>query len=155
MVCGRGTPSILRARGRWLAWSSGPSTSPLESVRQLLRAALAFTLSPALGVLAVSLVLAVITRRSVEIEYTLLPIAYSVAVVVGVPAFLLARGSLPVPIWTYATVGLIAACFVSIPIMVWFRAYAWGLLALFAGAVSGLAFGLILGTDSNNRWRGP
>ena len=30
MVCGRGTQSILRARGRWLAWSSGPSTSPLE-----------------------------------------------------------------------------------------------------------------------------
>ena len=30
MVCGRGTQSILRARGRWLAWSSGPSTSPLD-----------------------------------------------------------------------------------------------------------------------------
>ena len=29
MVCGRGTQSKLRARGRWLAWSSGPSTSPL------------------------------------------------------------------------------------------------------------------------------
>ena len=29
MVCGRGTQSILRARGRWLAWSAGPSTSPL------------------------------------------------------------------------------------------------------------------------------
>ena len=30
MVCGRGTQAILRARGRWLAWSSGPSTSPLD-----------------------------------------------------------------------------------------------------------------------------
>src|SRR5579862_3271598 len=30
VVCGRGTQSILRARGRWLAWSSGPSTSPLD-----------------------------------------------------------------------------------------------------------------------------
>jgi hypothetical protein len=29
--CGRGTQSILRARGRWLAWSSGPSTSPLDA----------------------------------------------------------------------------------------------------------------------------
>jgi len=29
VVCGRGTQSKLRARGRWLAWSSGPSTSPL------------------------------------------------------------------------------------------------------------------------------
>ena len=32
MVCGRGTQSKLRARGRWLAWSSGPSTSPLEAM---------------------------------------------------------------------------------------------------------------------------
>ena len=32
MVCGRGTQSILRAHGRWLAWSSGPSTSPLGVV---------------------------------------------------------------------------------------------------------------------------
>jgi len=32
VVCGRGTQSILRARGRWLAWSSGPSTSPLEAM---------------------------------------------------------------------------------------------------------------------------
>src|SRR5215472_2645384 len=30
VVCGRGTLSILRARGRWLAWSRGPSTSPLD-----------------------------------------------------------------------------------------------------------------------------
>jgi len=29
VVCGRGTQSKLRARGRWLAWSAGPSTSPL------------------------------------------------------------------------------------------------------------------------------
>src|SRR5215472_15833202 len=28
-VWARGTQSILRARGPWLAWSSGPSTSPL------------------------------------------------------------------------------------------------------------------------------
>jgi len=30
VVRGRGTQSILRARGRWLAWSAGPSTSPLD-----------------------------------------------------------------------------------------------------------------------------
>jgi len=35
VVCGRGTQSILRARGRWLAWSSGPSTSPLAAVHPL------------------------------------------------------------------------------------------------------------------------
>jgi hypothetical protein len=34
VVCGRGTQSILRARGRWLAWSAGPSTSPLERIRE-------------------------------------------------------------------------------------------------------------------------
>src|SRR5262249_31595214 len=33
VVCGRGTQSILRARGRWLAWSSGPSTSPLAAMK--------------------------------------------------------------------------------------------------------------------------
>ena len=35
MVCGRGTQSILRARGRWLAWSAGPSTSPLGSMAEV------------------------------------------------------------------------------------------------------------------------
>ena len=44
MVCGRGTRSILRARGPWLPWSAGPSTSPLGvsvgarfEVREVLR----------------------------------------------------------------------------------------------------------------------
>ena len=32
VVCGRGAQSILRARGRWPAWSAGPSTSPLEAM---------------------------------------------------------------------------------------------------------------------------
>ena len=36
MVCGRGTQSTLRARGRRLAWSCGPSTSPLERMREIL-----------------------------------------------------------------------------------------------------------------------
>ena len=144
-------------RGSDRALLRGPSTSPLDPVLQLVRTALAFAISPALGVLAASLVLALITQRSVQIGFaaSLLPIAYLVAAVIGIPAFLLSRAWLPLPVQAYATVGLIAACFVSIPIMVWFRAYAWGLLALFAGAVSGLAFGLILGTESNNRWRGP
>ena len=141
----------------WPTWSCGPSTSPLDSVPKLLRTALAFALSPALGVVAASLVLALITQHAVEIGFaaSLLPIAYLVAGVIGVPAFLLSRAWLPVPIWAYATAGLIAACFVSIPIMAFFGAVVWGLLGLFAGAASGLAFGLILGTESNNRWRGP
>jgi len=33
VVWARGTQSILRARGPWLAWSSGPSTSPLAAMR--------------------------------------------------------------------------------------------------------------------------
>jgi len=44
VVCGRGTQSKLRARSRWLAWSRGPSTSPLGvsvgarfEVREVLR----------------------------------------------------------------------------------------------------------------------
>jgi hypothetical protein len=36
VVCGRGTQSILRARGRWLAWVPGPSASPLDG-RQRMR----------------------------------------------------------------------------------------------------------------------
>ena len=144
------------ARGSNRTPSRGPSTSPLDSVPQLIRTALAFTLSPALGVLAASVVLALITQRSVQIGFaaSLLPIAYLVAVVIGVPGFLLSRAWLPVPIWAYATAGLIAACLISIPIMAFFGAFAWGLIGLFAGAASGLAFGLILGTKSNNRWRG-
>ena len=139
------------------AASCGPSTSPLDSVHSLLRTALAFALAPALGVLAASLVLALITLRSVDtgLAASLLPIAYLIAGVIGIPAFLLSRAWLPIPLWSYATVGLIAACFVSIPIMAFFDAFAWGLIGLFAGAASGVAFGMILGTKSNNRWRGP
>src|SRR5579864_5529494 len=37
-VWGRGTQSILRARGRWLAWSCGPSTSPLDGQKHTRRA---------------------------------------------------------------------------------------------------------------------
>jgi hypothetical protein len=112
------------------AWSSGPSTSPLDSVYTLLRTSLAFALSPVLGVIAASLVSALITQRSVDIGLaaSLLPIAYLVAGVIGLPAFLLSRAWLPIPIWSYATVGLIAACFVSIPIMAFFGAFAWGSL---------------------------
>src|SRR5262249_41037464 len=32
VVWARGTQSTLRARGPWLAWSSGPSTSPLAAM---------------------------------------------------------------------------------------------------------------------------
>jgi hypothetical protein len=86
------------ARGCHHALLRGPSTSPLDSVHKLLRTALAFALSPALGVVAASLVLALITQRSVQIGFaaSLLPIAYLVAGVIGVPAYLLSRAWLPV-----------------------------------------------------------
>ena len=48
MVCGRGTQSILRARGALETWSSGPSTSPLE--RTMLPAGLTPRRKLALGI---------------------------------------------------------------------------------------------------------
>ena len=72
MVCGRGTRSILRARGRWLAWSAGPSTSPLERMSRQ---------CPACGHL-VSLWLRYVPRRfrcrncGAEVRAVILPLGY-------------------------------------------------------------------------------
>jgi len=55
VVCCRGTQSILRARGRWRAWSSGPSTSPLDVCEMRPRVANVFWVTLALVVGAATL----------------------------------------------------------------------------------------------------
>ena len=84
----------------------------------------------------------------------LLP-AYFVAAVVAVPAFVMSRPWQVTSLWSYSVIGAIASCLIAVPLAGFFGVVQWSMLVLFAGAIAGLAFGLIVGTKSNNRWRGP
>jgi hypothetical protein len=91
--------------------------------------------------------------------FSMLPLAYGVTVVVGVPAFLLTRSwaRRSQALWWYAIAGFVVACFVAVPLFFVAGAPARNLSVLMAvcGVTAGLAFGLILRPKSNNRWRGP
>ena len=118
---------------------------------------LGFVLAPPFGVLVAALVLMAVARRAVplgDLINMLLP-AYAVAFVVGIPAYLMSRPWRLTSVWSYAVVGAVAACPVAIPIAGFFGLVAWASVILLAGASAGVAFGFIIGTESNNRWRGP
>jgi hypothetical protein len=126
-------------------------------VKALPRIAAAFLLAPSLGVVAAAALMSALTFRLVDVGFitSAAPMAYLVAAVIGIPAFLMSRAWLPISLPAYALVGTAAASFIAIPVAFFFKALAWGLVILFAGASAGVAFGLILGTKSNQRLERP
>jgi hypothetical protein len=121
-----------------------------------MRAAIAFAVAPAVGVVATWLALvAFMWPLSLGLVVSMLWIAYLVTVVVGVPAFLWFRSWALLSFWSYALAGLIVASIAAVPIWLLLGSLALGLVAIMTGVITGLTFGLILGPKSNNRWRGP
>jgi hypothetical protein len=146
-------------RGSDWAPACGPSTSPLDSGMPWVRSAIAFLIAPAVGVLTAWLIAFCIWAMPIGFAFSMAPLAYGVTVVVGVPAFLLSRSWKPQSraLWWYPIAGFVVACFVSVPLFFVTISPARDLSVLMAicGITAGLAFGLILGPKSNNRWRGP
>ena len=126
-------------------------------MKALLRIVAAFVLAPGLGVTAAAVLISALALHTVDVEFitSAAPLAYLVAAVIGIPAFLVSRARLPIPLFAYVMIGAIAATFIAIPVAFFFNAFAWSLVILFAGASSGIAFGLIVGTKSNQRLERP
>ena len=126
-------------------------------MKALHRVVAAFVLAPALGVTAAAVLISALTLHAVDVGLltSAAPLAYLVAAVIGIPAFLASRARLPIPLLAYVLVGAIAATFIAIPVAFFFNAFAWSLVILFAGASAGIAFGLIVGTKSNQRLERP
>ena len=122
----------------------------------LIRTLTAFAVAPAVGAFVVFLCLLVLTHSQFEIGFlvSMLSIAYPLTLIVGVPVFLLTRSWAIISVWMYVLLGALVACFAAVPLAFGFPA-SLALSALAAGAVAGLAFGLIVRPKSNNRWRGP
>jgi hypothetical protein len=118
------------------------------------RITVAFIVAPAIGVLAVSLLAAVVWRAAIGFFISAFIIAYATALLLGVPAFLLSRSWLPKSIWVYALAGAVVAAVVAVP-MAFVFPHLLAFLSIFTGVVAGITFGLIVLPTSNNRWRGP
>jgi hypothetical protein len=119
-----------------------------------MRATVAFTVAPAIGALGASLFAAAIWSIYVGFFVSALMVAYGVALLVGVPAFLFSRSWLPLSIWAYALAGALVATVSAVP-MVFFFPISLAVLSILTGAIAGVTFGLIVMPTSNNRWRGP
>ena len=131
MVCGRGTQSILWARGRWLAWSSGPSTSPLERMPRLRISAvvgLALALVPPVAHADVGLPLAAVFLPPMWLAFVPIVLVEALVLVrlLGIP---FGRAVPP------ALVGNLASTLIGIPLV-------WLVLAILELICCGAARGL-------------
>ena len=118
------------------------------------RVTVAFVVAPGIGALGASLIAAMLWRIYIGFFVSTLMVAYAVAVLVAVPAFLLSRSWLPISTWAYGLAGALIAAVAAVP-MAFFLPLSLGFLSVLAGAVAGISFGLIVTPTSNNRWRGP
>ena len=120
-----------------------------------MRPTVAFVVAPAVGALAVSLVAVRLwSFYFIGFFFSALITAYAVALVVGVPAFLISRAWLPTSVTLYAIAGAVVASVAAVP-MAFIFPLSLALLSIAAGAIAGVAFAFILMPTSNNRWRGP
>jgi hypothetical protein len=121
----------------------------------LVRTITAFAVAPAIGASLVFLCLLDSPHSLFEAGFlvSMLMIAYPLTLIVGVPLFLWTRSWTNVSIWMYVLLGALVACFAAVPLALAFPA-SFALIALAAGAVGGLAFGLIARPKSNNRRSG-
>jgi hypothetical protein len=149
-------------RGSNRAPAGGPSTSPLDSGMPWSRAVAAFLVAPAVGILTAWLMAFCVWAMPFGFATSLVLLAYGVTLVVGVPAFFLARwwnlGF--TALWWYVVAGFLVACCATVPywgLAAAMPSVARDLIAVIAvsGITAGLAFGLIWRPKSNNRWRGP
>ena len=143
-----------------MALLGGPSTSPLDSGMPWVRAVTAFLVAPAVGIVTTWLIAFCLWAMPFGFAFSLVALAYGVTLVIGVPAFLLARwwNFGLTALWWYAVAGFLVACVATVPY--WLLAAMPStriLIAMLAvsGITAGLAFGLIWRPKSNNRWRGP
>jgi hypothetical protein len=119
------------------------------------RAAVAFLVSPAVGA-AVAWGVATILWRQASLGFFIATatVAYIIALMVGVPAFLLSRSWMRRAIWAYTLTGAVVAAIPVIPIA-YFLTPSAVFLSILTGVVAGATFGVITMPTSNNRWRGP
>src|SRR5450631_2300604 len=123
------------------------------------RVTTAFLVAPAVGILTAWLIAFCMWAMPVGFAFSLVPLAYALTVVFGVPALLLTRFwklSSVMP-WWYGVLGLFAACFVAVPLLfVGDRSTRdLGITVGISGVTTGLAFGLILQPKSNQRLERP
>ena len=119
------------------------------------RVTVAFIVAPGIGVLGVSLLVTVpIWSPGTGFFVLELMVAYAVALLFGVPAFLLSRSWLSRSLWAYALAGAVVAATAAVPLAFVFPP-PLAFLSILTGALAGTTFGLIVLPTSNNRWRGP
>jgi hypothetical protein len=118
------------------------------------RTTVAFAVSPAIGAAVASIVAVMMWSPHFGLFFSILIVSYAVAVVVGVPAFLLSRSWMPASIWAYALAGAVVAAVAAVPIAFFFPT-SLGFLGILTGATAGVAFRLIALPASNSRWSGP
>jgi len=148
----------------------GPSTSPLDRMRTL-RLLLAFCVAPIVPAFVVGMYFifsAPAIRPQLELSRILDPdltkIAYAIALIAGVPTFLVMRMRHNDRWWQYVICGALLG---SLPPGLLLAIKDYGALVVGAvafgapyGALSGFAFWVLgiyrpSGMRSNNRWRGP
>jgi hypothetical protein len=124
------------------------------------RAVAAFLVAPAVGIVTAWLIAFCLWAMPFGFAFSLVVLAYSVTLLIAVPAFLLARWRNfgLAALWWYPIAGFLVACVATVPY--WSLAampFARNLIVMIAvgGITAGLAFGLIWRPKSNNRWRGP
>jgi len=181
VVCGRGTPSILRARGRLLAWSSGPSTSPLGVESMPLRVVGALLIAVAALLVAIAL-----NNERFALEIAALPPPWSArvsrdvflargrflemymlacaAITATAGAGMLFRKWWPVPLYGAALAALLLLGFNSLTQLLALSDFRFnnppGVTEVLFSSTVGLlaAFGFLFRpreSTPNNRWRGP
>jgi len=118
-----------------------------------MRTTVAFVVAPAIGALGASVIAATMWGFYFGFFFSTLVVAYFVAVVIGIPWFLV-WPRLPTSIFGYALAGAAVAGAAAV-LMVFILPLTLAFLSILVGALAGLTFGVIVMPTSNNRSRGP
>jgi hypothetical protein len=138
----------VRPRRHW-ALLCGPSTSPLDRMRSF-RILLAFCFSPLVPALMVGLYFVLTApaigppmRLSRLVDPSLIKIAYAVALIGGMPAFLVMRRTRRERWWHYAIGGALLGCLPGVALAIQDLSSGFDIIAVAIGAPYGALSGFL------------